>query len=85
MSVFPSLSVVVKPNGTLWSFQEQMPFYHPFLVRILQPAEVTQSPPCFPKGGFEQLLIKGGTKKKSPEARLEGPEISSRLGDNLQG
>ena len=60
-----------------------MPFCHPFLVRILQPAEVTQSPPCVPKGGFEQLLIKGGTKKKSPEARLEGPEISSRLGDSL--
>ena len=27
-----------------------------------------------PKGGFQLLLIKGGTAKKPPKARLKGPE-----------
>ena len=30
--------------------------------------------PQVPKGRFEQLLIMGGAAKKSPEARLKGPE-----------
>ena len=32
-----------------------------------------------PKGGMEQLLIKGEAAKKAPEARLKGPEKLIRI------
>jgi hypothetical protein len=31
--------------------------------------------PGVPKGRFEQLLIKGGVAKESPEARLKGETL----------
>ena len=38
-----------------------------------------QELPCVPKDGFQQLLIKGGTAKTPPEARLKGLEKLTKI------
>ena len=50
------------PSRILWGSWAWRPYCPPFLL---------QPPRPFPKG---QLLIKGGTAKKPPEARLKRPE-----------
>ena len=45
------------------------------LVSFLKSVDYSlQDPPGVPKGGFEQLLVKGRTAKEPPEARLEETE-----------
>ena len=53
---------------------------------FLSPSSL-QDLPWVPKGRFEQLLIKGGTAKKPPEARLKGPEklIKKIIWDQIRG
>ena len=61
----------LKPSGALWGSWAR----RPFLSRVsCRQDSSLHGLPWVPKGRFEQLLIKGGTAKKPPEARLKGPE-----------
>ena len=69
----------MKPSGALWGSQAQRPFCPPFLI-VKTPAMSLSDLPCVPKDRFEQLLIKGGVAKESPEARLKRLEKLFRTG-----
>ena len=56
-------------SWALWGSWARRSFCPPFL-RVKTPASMTFSE--FQRA--EQLLIKGGTVRKPPEARLKGPE-----------